>query len=239
MKVGFVVTVHWSIKIRPKANLLIKRFLDSLFAFCYSDFNVYVVDNQSEFSLKEAIHTFYPYEKTKYIRIDNQKEKGLTGAWNVGLNAAYNEGCDILINCNDDLWFNETINAFIDFIESDNNEDSIYGPLTNGVLSSLQKSDRPIARVDRFPMVEGKCLSGFFFGLTKKHYNKFCFKKDEYFNKDNKHNGGDGKWGGQEGQWIQDASKGLIATLVGDCFIHHDKIRDWRVGKRLDEAGNL
>ena len=168
MKVGFVVTVHWSIKIRPKANLLIKRFLDSLFAFCYSDFNVYVVDNQSEF-----------------------------------------------------------------------NEDSIYGPLTNGVLSSLQQSDRPIATVDRFPMVEGKCLSGFFFGLTKKHYNKFCFKKDEYFNKDNKHNGGDGKWGGQEGQWIQDASKGLIATLVGDCFIHHDKIRDWRVGKRLDEAGNL
>ena len=42
---------------------------------------------------------------TKSFSIDDQIKNGITGAWNLGLNEAYKNDCDILINCNDDLWF--------------------------------------------------------------------------------------------------------------------------------------
>ena len=54
-------------------NILLKKFLESLYAECTYDFHVYIVDNESEFKLET------PTEKCNCIRIDNQQEKGLTG----------------------------------------------------------------------------------------------------------------------------------------------------------------
>ena len=231
MKIGFIVTVHWSDKIRPTGNELLKRFTYSLFEHCVHDFHLYVVDNQSNPELEIS------EERTTYLRIDNQNEKGLTGAWNLGLNLAYDDGCDILINCNDDLWFNQTINNFIDFISSDDDVNAVYGPVTNGVLGGRQYSKEPISHIMNVEMSMSDCLSGFFFAFTREHYKKFRYKKNEYFNQFNKHNGGDGKWGGQEGQWIENSEIGLSGKIVGYCFINHDKFRDWRIGKELDTTG--
>ena len=75
---------------------------------------------------------------------------GLTGAWNVGLNLAYSDGCDILINCNEDLWFDETINKFIDFISLDNDVNVVYVGYT--------KSGGKSGNAERLPEEQAKVL---------------------------------------------------------------------------------
>ena len=44
MKVGVIVTVHWSDSIRPNGNILPEKFLESLYAECTYDFHVYIVE---------------------------------------------------------------------------------------------------------------------------------------------------------------------------------------------------
>ncbi len=231
-KVGIVVTVHWSEEIRPNGDFLLKRFLDSLYQYCTHNFCIYIIDNESQFNLN------VPNEKTKYIRIEDQNKKGLTGAWNLGLNTAYNDGCDIIINCNEDLWFNETINYFIDKIDLDNDEDVIYSSFTNGVHSPYKNYSNGEPREDLSLDLSKDYLNGFLFAFNRNHYYKFRYKNDQYFNVNNKYNGGDGKWGGQEGQFTENAEHGARGLIVGKAFTFHDKIRAWRVGKRLDEGSN-
>ena len=82
-------------------------------------------------------------------------------------------------------------------------------------------------------------LGGFFFGFTKEHYKKFRHKKNEYFNQFNKHNGNDGKWGGQEGQWIENSEIGLRGKIVGHCFINHIKIRAWKKALQIERSQKM
>ena len=230
MKVGVVVTVHWSDKIRPNGDLLLKRFLDSLYKECTYDFHVYIVDNESEFKLD------IPDKNSTYIRIDNQNEKGLTGAWNLGLNTAYNDGCDVLINSNEDLWFNNSLDYFINKIDIDGDDDMIYSVYTNGVIPpSLQLSNGEPKDDINLDLSLYQMISGFFFAFNRNHYTKYRYSDNEYFDVNNKYNGGDGKWGGQEGQFIVNSEKGAKGLVVGKAFVFHDKIRSWRIGKELDE----
>ena len=76
--------------------------------------------------------------------------------------------------------------------------------------------------------------NGFMFGMTKEHYAKYKFKDQEYFNKDNRFNEGDGKWGGQEGQWIENQPKGSYGVIINECFVHHDKIRAWKIPRNIE-----
>lgn len=222
MKIGFVVTMHWSDKLRPNGKNYIINFIESTINSLNYDFTIYVIDNESEHRID-----FSNYKNVKYTRIDDQSIKGITGAWNRGIYLAYLDNCDIIINCNDDLTINTTINDFIKEISND--EDSlniVYGPLSNGILSGPQQSDeikKGISYTD--------VLNGFLFGMTKQHYEKYRYKENTYFNKDNKHNGGDGKWGGQEGQFLENTERGLKCKIINFCWIAHKKERGWKNAK--------
>ena len=71
------------------------------------------------------------------------------------------------------------------------------------------------------------------FGFTKEHYHKYKFNDICYFNKNNKYNGGDGIWGGQEGQFIENCEKGAICKVVNFCWVDHNKQRGWKKTKKL------
>jgi hypothetical protein len=220
-KVGFVVTTHYSEEYRPQGNEFIGRFCKSLNDFCKFDFNLYVVDNASVLDLVLP-------DNAIVLQVNDQTINGITGAWNLGIHKAYEDGCDIIINCNDDLWFNNTINKFISFIYNNMSEDVIYSALTNGVLGGSQKSLKPkFGKQIKECKDAETCINGFFFAMTNRHYEKYQFTKDKYFNKDNKFNGGDGKWGGQEGQFIENSEKGLFGIVVNECFVPHTKLRGW------------
>lgn len=219
MKVSFVVTAHHSDEYRKNGGHFIERFCNTLNQHCKFDFNLYVVDNASQHPLNLPNNAIL-------IRVDDQTIGGITSAWNLGINRAYEDGCDIIINCNDDVWFNDTINALINYVIEDNNTDAVYGALTNGVLGGTQLSNKPKSGIQLKKAHDP--LNGFCFAMTRLHYEKFRFEENKYFNKNNKYNGGDGKWGGQEGQFIENSEKGLIGIVVNECFIHHDKIRGWK-----------
>lgn len=226
-KIGFVVTSHWSEKIRPNGNDLLHKFYITLKESINYDVKIYVVDNQSEFQLTIP-------EDVYYIRIDDQYEKGLTGAWNAGIYAAYSDGCDIIVNCNDDLWFNESINKFIEHIIIDDNTQVIYSALTNGVLGGPQLSAGPRSGIQKINCDSAASLiNGFFFGFTRKHFELYRNSDTEYFPLKHAHDGGDGKWGGQEGYWIVLHESGVHGIIVLDTFIPHTKYRAWKISKSI------
>lgn len=222
MKVGFVVTSHWSDELRPQGGEFLIRFCETLKEHCRYDFDLYVVDNASTYRLPT-------FDFAEYIRIEDQTLEGITGAWNKGLNRAYSDGCDILVNCNDDLWFNETINKLLSYIVEDFSSDTIYSGLSDGILTGSQKSSNPKSGVQLKECINADTvINGFCFAMTKDHYEKYRYIDNSYFNKDNKHNGGDGKWGGQEGQFIENSEKGLYGVIVNECWIPHTKLRGWK-----------
>lgn len=227
MKIAFIVTAHWSSDIRPYGNEILTRLTDSL-KFVNYPYTLYIVDNQSEFKLQIPEHA-------KYIRIDNQFQYGLTGAWNAGLYSAYLDGNDILINCNDDLYFNESINNFIEHLIT-GHEDIVYTARTNGVLSGRQLAKGIGPGTTELSMKnDSDIVNGFFFGFTKNHYIKYAYSYNEYFPIDHKHNGGDGKWGGQEGYWMTDKCVNVKGLIINSTFIPHTKYRSWKTAKGLDK----
>jgi GT2 family glycosyltransferase len=227
MKVGFIVTSHWSDEYRPEGGEFITRFATTLKEHCNYDFNLYIVDNASSYTLP-----FFDF--AEYIRIEDQTLEGITGAWNQGLHKAYSDGCNVLVNCNDDLWFNKTINILLKYIESHPDINAVYSSLSNGILQGSQKANAPKAGVHYKECKNADTvLNGFCFAMSREHYEKYRFTQDKYFNRDNKHNGGDGKWGGQEGQFIENSEKGLYGIVVNECWIPHTKVRGWKQLKSL------
>ena len=227
MVTGFIITSHVSDKLRPEGNFYLKRNIESILSFCKHEFKIIVIDNESQYDLDLPKNDM----RIIYHRIDDQIKEGLTGAWNLGLRLAYQNQCDIFINCNDDLWFNDTINNFISLVKHSNNVDMIFAPVSNGILPpSRQRSEGPYDGNYILDCKTGaNTINGFCFAMTKKHYEKFKINETEYFDRYNKHNGGgDGKWGGEEGQFIVNSEKGLHALVVTECFVSHDKIRGWK-----------
>jgi len=227
MSIAFIVTSHWSNNIRPYGNEILTRLIDTLIYVNYP-YTLYIVDNQSEFELTIP-------SNAKYIRINNQFEKGLTGAWNLGLYTAFSDGHDILINCNDDLYFNDSINKFIEELVN-GNEDTVYSALTNGVLGGKQLASGPrVGNINLSMKNSENVVNGFFFGFTRQHYKKYAYSENEYFPIHHIHNGNDGKWGGQEGYWMTEKCHNIKGLVITSTFIPHTKYRSWKTAKGLDK----
>lgn len=224
MKIGITVAMHWSDELRPYGDIFIKKLVNSINDVITCDKIIYVVDNASQY--RSDILT---YLNVKYFKIEDQSIEGITGAWNQGIYNAINDGCDIIINTNDDIIFNNSVNKFIDHINTDpKSTNTIYSPLTNGVFVENQKSDGPKEGVQLT-----RNIGGFMFGFTKEHYHKYKFNDICYFNKNNKYNEGDGVWGGQEGQFMENCDKGAICKILNFCWVDHNKQRGWTKAKRI------
>tara|TARA_R110000851_G_scaffold327179_6_gene496453 strand:+ start:270 stop:1043 length:774 start_codon:yes stop_codon:yes gene_type:complete len=237
VKVGLVITNHHSQKLRPYGRDLLNNALNSFVKFANFDYEIIIVDNQSDNKVD-----FSNSDKTHYIYIENQMEKGLTGAWNTGIKEASRLGCDIILNSNDDLIFDESINKFVDHIKKcEHSEISVYGPLTNGVNSpyiEIQHSEKTNPLMTREIKSSSKSeplVSGFFFGFTNKLYKKFMYSDGDLFAEFDKFDKtyileyayADGKWGGQEGEFLRWQGLGGKVFVVGDCWINHLKKKDW------------
>jgi glycosyltransferase involved in cell wall biosynthesis len=251
VKTIFSVTYHHSKKIRPNGASFLSRYLETLIESTKFDLGIVIVDNQSEINLYNQIKNIP--EVLDYVRIEDQSVNGLTGAWNVGIRRSSELG-DIIINTNEDLIFDQTINNFVsEIINDEKRHCSIYGPLTNGVPELAhphQFSNGPInekmktlTSVDLNKERPGKggwseVLNGFFLGFTKDFYDTFNID-GELFPISHKNNRGDGKWGGQEGIMIEWAEKGGMCKVIQTCWINHAKIRSYRKARHLYGDGPL
>jgi hypothetical protein len=232
MKVGITVTSHRSKEIRPNGDVLLKTFLDSFrdSNFKY-DYCIYISDNQS------SIEFDYPSDlNIKVIHIEDQSILGLTGAWNLGLNYAYLDGCDLLWNFNDDIVLNESVNTFVDTILNiPNYELGIYGPLSNeGGNKAPNNSPGPkqgITLLDVKKESMANVPNGFSFAITKEVYSLYRYSDNNFFPINHKMNGGDGKWGGQEGYFSLISDDKLKFYLINECWLEHIKFKAWEVAR--------
>jgi len=233
MKLGIVITMHYSKKNRPNGMELVNNCLSTLYEHLDYDFNVYIVDNQSDIKsdIGDGIDNIW------YHYVENQFETGLTGAWNLGINKAVSDNCDIILNINDDLEFNTTINNFINIIENHEYKDlSFFGPVASNCPGwPEQIYDKPI---DKLIELTGKhwddILAGFMVGFTNKFFERFKNKDNNLFSLNHKYNLGDGKWGGQEGEQIVWKSNSAKLFVVGYCWVNHIKDAGWRIAREID-----
>ena len=227
--IGFVVVAHWSDALRPRGNEFLLRHIKSIHDSCQYPFKIYVIDNQSQhkFDLSQFANILYTY-------VEDQTVTGITGAWNLGIDKAFSDGCDIIINGGDDMYYNDSVNNLIKFaIEDKLSENRIYAPLTNGVLSGTQKWNT--SREGHFILpctTWTNVINGFLFLFTKQHYQKFKISDHEYFSLTNIPWPA-GKWHGQENQWIQNSKNGLEGVVVCECWLPHEKQRGWRQLEKL------
>lgn len=240
MKIGYTITFHHSDNIRPNGKKVLQRNIESLYSSCNKNFSSYIIDNQSvpRASFSEVID-INKYNNMKYTYIENQFERGITGAWSDGVKQAIEDECDIIILTTDDTIINKSINNLIDYIHNDPKSDnSIYGPMANGITIPLQLSNEPIDEIKEiagYPVPYH--LGGHMYAFTKEFYHKWKSPNGDLFVIDNPHNGGDGKWGGNEGNVIHWAEQGARCVIVGTCWIEHslDTRFSYRIAKSLDK----
>jgi glycosyltransferase involved in cell wall biosynthesis len=247
MKIGLCITNHSSKNIRPYGRDLLTNAFQSFVKNCKYEFEVVIVDNQSDDQLTHTDNELIKHKNVHYIYVDDQWKRGLTGAWNEGIKKAFELDCDIILNSNDDLIFNESINQFIEKISTHTHRDiSLFGPLTNGVngpFVDIQYSERPDTSLSKEILDSGwkGFISGFFFGFTKIFYQKFTYPNGDLFAEFDKFDksyihkyaGDCGKWGGQEMEILRFKESGGKVFVIGECWVYHLKKRDWSKARQI------
>lgn len=215
MKVGIVTVTHQSDELRKNGLELVTRLIDSLSCLKY-EYECIVVDNASTHPIRIS--------GINIIRVDDQLTYGLTGAWELGLQKLIELECDICIISNDDVYYNETINDFIEQItKHPDNLISIYGPVSNGILSGIQFANKPNNIITELTNNHGNMVNGFMFAFTKEFYLKFKKSNGDLFDKENC------PWGGNEEEFQKRIwAQGGKSFVIGQAWIAHDKIRGWK-----------
>ena len=237
-KIGYTFAFHQSDDIRPLGKQVTQPSIISFYESCNHDFDTFVIDNSSQpkSSFSEIIDI--STKNIHYTYIEDQFEKGITGAWSLGVKQAIEANCDIIILTGDDIVFNDTINDLIEYIKNDNESDnSIYGPMASGITNDIQLSSGPTGKITQIVGHEfRKHLGGHLYAFTKEFYHKWKQPNGDLFIIDQHHNGGDGKWGGNEGNVMCWAEQGAKCILVGTCHVHHqvETRRSWKIAKNLD-----
>ncbi len=244
MKVGYAFAYHHSDSIRSVGKQVVKESLESFYDSCEYEFETFVVDNQSEprTSFDEAIDMSKEmYDNLNYTYIEDQSKRGLTGAWSDSIKQAIDAGCDIVILSGDDINYNKSINNFIDYIKNDPlSDNSVYGPVASGITNGIQLASEPTGEIFEIKgSVWLQHLAGHMYGFTKELYHRWAEPNGDLFVVDQHHNGGDGKWGGNEGCIMCWAEQGTRCVVVGTCQVHHNNLKpqSWKK-PRDNERGN-
>ena len=241
MKISFAVVGHRSQQFRPQGTECVQKFLNTLYDSYDDEFNLVFVDNQSEPPLKDE-PVLQNKENLKYVFVENQLEKGLTGAWNLAINESIKDGADIVILCNDDLYFDKSIKNLVSHIKNDENHDSrIYSTVSNGTNVFVQKAGSPNGRITELEgknWDNGQLLGGFLYGFSKEYYHKFKNDNEDLFAIKHKYDCGDGKWGGQEGELIRMTEQGAKQVVVGTAWVGHYKLTSYRSVRDYDWEKN-
>ena len=189
MKTALCVVLHCS-RFRPYGFVCFNDFLDSLSTIKKdNDFKLFIIDNQSDKNIdlnswKKIEEKIQKNSFIEYRYIEDQFDRGLTGAWNMMAEKAVNENFDLIIISNDDLVLNNTVDDFIKIIEQDDNKDNtFYGAITDetGTGTKKQHGRGPVNEIRELTGVDGaERINTFFFALTKKFYEMVKLSKEEY-----------------------------------------------------------
>jgi hypothetical protein len=238
MKIGFTVTFHESPRIKEDGHEIGHKFVQELYTWCEHDFELFIIDNQSEppFPMER-------YEGLSNIHctyIEDQTKGGITGAWNLGIHQCYEAGCDLINVGNNDMYFNESLKDYLDVVLADPEIDNtLFAPTTDGTNSKHLQWDtvsRPIVQEAVGNRGYNNTLCGLMYTFTPKFYETYRNTDNEWLPLKHKNDGGDGKWGGQEGAVMIMWEHGAKMKVVRHGWFHHDKNFSYRTARKLDRG---
>lgn len=243
MKIGYAVTFHFSENRSERLKEIAQNSIASFYNSCNYDFCSYIVDNQStpRDSFKSIIDI--STENMKYTYIEDQYVKGLTGAWNLSIKQAIDDGCDYVMLAGEDIIFDDSINNLIEYAGNhDYSENSIYVPVAANIAHPMhQLANSVTGRIYRTSGVKwGEHVSPIVVLFSKEFFISHCTEDGDLFRVDNKYNGGDGKWGGQEGNLQEWAEQGTHCMVVGTSWVDHKLVSSksekgsWRDARNKD-----
>lgn len=220
----YVCVVFHHSEIRKQGKDVIKEFCDSWRENKFP-YKLVILDNASEFDYTDYLMDIEHH----MIRVDDESISGITGAWNTLCEYAYANGADIITGFSDDVIFDKSFTKFIDSI-NDNN--IVYAPLTNGIVGGpwqFQKSNKAKPGYKHTSNV----LNGFWMGFTRKFYEDKN-QKGKLFISGLKSGGITmDKWAGQEAMFYYWNSKyNTKCITIGDCWLEHTKLRSWKEARK-------
>ena len=156
----------------------------------------------------------------------------------MGIRQAIENQCDIVILTNDDIVYDKSVNNLIEYIIYDEyNDNTVYGPVASGITNQIQIADEPTNVMKQVTGTSaGQHLGGHAYFFTKELYHRYKQPNGELFIIDQPHNGGDGKWGGNEGNVMCWAEKGCKCIVAGNCHVIqqvNDK-QSWKIPRNID-----
>ena len=237
MKIGYTFAYHHSERFRPNGEKMTSLGINSFYDNCKYDFETFIIDNQSE--PRDSFSNIFDLttDNLHYTYIENQFEMGLTGAWDLGVRQSIETGCDIIVLSNDDIIYNKSVNDLIEYIIQDKDSDnSVYGPVASGITNTIQMATDVTNKMTQISgTVFLQHLGGHAYFFTKELYHRYKQPNGELFIIDQPHNGGDGKWGGNEGNVMCWAEKGCKCIVAGNCYViqQTDDKQSWKKARDM------
>jgi hypothetical protein len=217
-KSGLVITTHGN------NNFYAKQCIQTFKHFFLYD--AYIILYLNECIDNESMIEFCHNTGVECVVISNQvKFGGLTGTWNDGIKKCVENGCTVISLCNDDVFFNSSINHIFTTCHLNNSNLKYYGPLSNKPGPGSDNTDQlwpPKIKCKEAPYEINDNLNGFFlvFSISSLELNKFS--NLYYFNPDY-------PFGGNEVDWHRRfVHKGGIGVVVPQTFVYHYKLKTWR-----------
>lgn len=218
----FTITTHCSEEYCSNGNLFLDKCLKSLYTL--SPNKVIIVDNQS--TIKPDINLYRDKLDIDYIYVENQKLRGLTGAWNIAIEKAISYGSSIICNCNNDIVFDSSYQNIFDAIKNDPlSNNTIYGPKTNnpGWQTKQLVFDKNEYLLSGDPNPPAQTLNEFCLFFTSEFYD--LVQNDGLFFYNEKER----PWGGQHRAMTYWKNKyNTNIKILNNCFVYHKKDASWR-----------
>lgn len=213
-QIGIVVTAHFSNAFREHGREYLETMVRSVESSVNSKYKIYVMDNESEIPFKKS-------KRYDVTRFENQAQYGLSRTWNFGASKAYKEKCEVIVVCNDDIEFTDSINKIVDFCKKNpDRENCLLGPVSNGAFNRPQRYRRPTGKIrERNSYI----LNGFCQAFHREFYKKYNVN-EKLWNVDGTKN----KWGGEEKDLYQRCQPlGMRSLICGNWFVKHESISGW------------
>lgn len=215
----FICVVFHHSSLRPEGYKMAKEFYES-WKNCKFKMNLIILDNESTCDFD-----FIDTSECEFIRIDNQQANGgITGSWNTLCKVAIERGADVIMGFNDDIILNDSLEVLA---ESTVDSNKIYVPITDGMHDAWieQKADG-IRKGYRLTV---KSINGFFMSFTSEFWHQKSINGNLFIHNTFDDDNYIDDWAGQELMlWVWNYLYQTDADIIGDCWIHHKKLRSWK-----------
>lgn len=247
---GFIITTHYN------NYKLINKCLELLLINIPNKSHVIIYINESTDEKVRNIKQEYvedgsqtqENEKNKIIRlegdilyletvnIDNQnKNGGLTGTWNAGINYLLNKNCKVITLLGHDSFVNASLmesNILNDALESYNKSELKYfGPLCKSEIYTGISLGQDFYRYNQN---EFDYLTGFFLVFPINSLLNNRIDENKYFDED------EYPFAGNEVDWhLRFKKLGGEAILNKKCYINHEHARSWLKNEKIKKKNEI